>query len=495
MGILAAKWKSDAQRYALPLIFIAFVVGIPFGVGSSPMILRDGDVSWHIAAGRWIIEHRAIPRTDTFSFTAFGHPWIDTEWLAEIIYATSFNLFGYAGLAVVVAAAMIALNAMIFFYLQPRVSPFIIAVALLALDLLLSKFALARPHVLAWPLLAAWTIELLKAAEDGCPPKYRWLLLLTIWTNLHASFPLALPVAGMIGLDACIKYQWKHVREWMIFGLASVIALSLNANGVAGILQPFNISSLSMLPLIGEWRASTMTNSKIFYGVLLFGIGGLLWTRVRFPIGRLLLLLVMLALAFAHARHQSSFAILTTCIIPTLWRSQPLASKVPHWALVSALPFLIGRALFPLIPPENSANPWRMIAAVPTKLKSQPVLNEYTFGGPLILSGVKVYIDGRAEMYGDAFMTEYSRMSTDDFDAFERTVKRFSIQWVMLPWTEKFMLRGMVKSGAWCQIYRDKLGMIAVKKAGRSGDLCLIPARAVTEPDLANARSARPRRS
>jgi hypothetical protein len=128
----------------------------------------------------------------------------------------------------------------------------------------------------------------------------------------------------------------------------------------------------------------------------------------------------------------------------------------------------------PLTPPINGGNPRSLIAAIPEKLKSQPVFNEYTFGGPLILNGIKVYIDGRAEMYGDAYVTEYSHMTKDDFDAFERTVKRFDIQWVMLPWTLKYLLRELSKSGEWCQIYRDKLGMIAIKKAGPFGDLCSV---------------------
>jgi hypothetical protein len=147
---------------------------------------------------------------------------------------------------------------------------------------------------------------------------------------------------------------------------------------------------------------------------------------------------------------------------------------VPYWVLAGALPLLIGRALVPLTPPENNANPWRMIAAIPDRLRSQPVFNEYTFGGPLILSGIKPYIDGRAEMYGDQFVTDYSQMTKDDFDAFERTVERFSIQWVMLPWTERYLIRGLSKSGGWCPIYRDQLGMIAVNKGGAFGNLCPI---------------------
>ncbi len=114
-------------------------------------MLRDGDVSWHIAAGRWILQHRAIPTTDPFSYTVFGHPWVDTEWLAEIIYAPAYNLFGHSGSSIVVIAALIALNAAIFFYLQRRVSWIVIAITLVALDLELGRFA---PRTTARPILA-----------------------------------------------------------------------------------------------------------------------------------------------------------------------------------------------------------------------------------------------------------------------------------------------------------------------------------------------------
>ena len=35
------------------------------------------------------------------------------------------------------------------------------------------------------------------------------------------------------------------------------------------------------------------------------------------------------------------------------------------------------------------------------------MFNEYAFGGYLIFKGVKAYIDGRADMYGDAFVQQY----------------------------------------------------------------------------------------
>ena len=51
--------------------------------------------------------------------------------------------------------------------------------------------------------------------------------------------------------------------------------------------------------------------------------------------------------------------------------------------------------------------PVTALAHVPPQLLSQPVFNEYAFGGYLIFKGVKPYVDGRADMYGDAWVQEY----------------------------------------------------------------------------------------
>lgn len=49
------------------------------------------DLFWHLSAGRWIWAHLAAPRADSFTFTAFGSPWIDFEWaLQPLLYAIHF---------------------------------------------------------------------------------------------------------------------------------------------------------------------------------------------------------------------------------------------------------------------------------------------------------------------------------------------------------------------------------------------------------------------
>src|SRR5213595_115311 len=106
-----AKGGPEARSY-LPLLLAVLL--IPAVLGSSKTIFNDCDVSWHIATGQWILDHRAIPHTDPFSFTWAGKPWVPIEWLAEVIYASAYRLAGYGGIAALVTAALMALHAVVF---------------------------------------------------------------------------------------------------------------------------------------------------------------------------------------------------------------------------------------------------------------------------------------------------------------------------------------------------------------------------------------------
>ena len=58
------------------LLFAVFVLAVPPFVASNSDIFGDGDVSWHVAAGRSILDHGRIPTTDPFSFSMPGKAWV-----------------------------------------------------------------------------------------------------------------------------------------------------------------------------------------------------------------------------------------------------------------------------------------------------------------------------------------------------------------------------------------------------------------------------------
>jgi hypothetical protein len=65
------------------LLWISFILPIPLL-----------DFWWHLKMGEVIATTRSIPRTDIFSFTAAGHPFVAQNWLAELIFYWTYKIGG-----------------------------------------------------------------------------------------------------------------------------------------------------------------------------------------------------------------------------------------------------------------------------------------------------------------------------------------------------------------------------------------------------------------
>jgi hypothetical protein len=451
--------SDQGVRLNIPLL--AAVLLIPAVLGSSLTIFNDGDVSWHIATGQWILDHWAIPHTDPFSFTWFGKPWVPIEWLAEVIYASAYRVAGYAGVAALVTAALMALHAIVYLTASRWIRAALLPIV--AMDFVLVPMLLARPHLLTWPLLASWTLLMLRAREqDRAPPLYA-ALLMTLWANLHGGFVFGLAIAAAFGLEALVDSpdKGRAFRQWLVFGIACAVACMINGNGLEGVLHPLRFTHLQMLPLIDEWKPSTPVRTPFSFAVLAITLALIVWKRPRLPWMRWLLLGAMLSLALFQVRHQATLAILAAMILPQGFGAERRSADRPSGriAAIAAVLLVALRATMPLQPADNQANPWRLIAAVPPQLRSQPVLNGYSMGGPLILSGIRPYVDGRGDMYGDELVVAYAKIVHGDAVLFAEAVQRWNIRWVMLPNDSK-LIPVVQRTPGWRLVARDNVGVI-----------------------------------
>jgi hypothetical protein len=466
--------RPDSYGFLYKVLFAVFVVFLPPLLASKPGLFGDGDVSWHVAAGRWILENHAVPSTDPFSFTMAGQPWIAHEWLSEIIYASAFDFAGFAGLAAVVALAITALHWIVFTHLRTRVGPAAMLLSLIALDLVLARFMLARPHVLIWPLLALWTSLLLSYRDRGQVPPLWLALLVSVWTNFHGSFPIAWIVAASIALDALISARWSRpvLLGWLAFGIASVLAALLNANGLTQFLLPLTIMGMESVSVLGEWMPSTPSTSPLLYAVLLCTLAGLMVRGVKLKVGETLLLLFLLGWTFSQVRHQTWLAVVAALILAPRFAAMTEDVKLFHdarsrqlWlggALAVSISLLLLRLWIPLEPAYSRTTPKKLIAHVPAELRTKPVFNAYGFGGPLILAGIKPYIDGRADMYGDTFVLDFVDMTDGDTVKFEAAVRKYDIQWTMLQ-PNQGLVKRLDASPHWRRIYADEIGVIHLR--------------------------------
>src|ERR1700733_3526585 len=104
--VIRSGAKPFPVQAALPWLVGAGVYVLLLTLGLK--LLSDPDSCSHIAVGRWIMAHGAVPASDPFSFSMHGAPWITLEWVSQVIYAAVYGLSGWAGV-VVLAAASIAL--------------------------------------------------------------------------------------------------------------------------------------------------------------------------------------------------------------------------------------------------------------------------------------------------------------------------------------------------------------------------------------------------
>ena len=469
----------DPKRLERPGVDLALPGAIGFAVliylSFAGALFNDGDTSWHLAAGRWMLDRGAIPDADPFSFTHFGQAWTAHEWLAEIVMATAFGLGSWNALSLLFATSVAATLVIIGLEARRHANPpAAIAAIMLGVFIVLAPYVLARPHVLAWPLLAFWTILLLRAREADRAPPPAWALLMLVWANLHGSYLFGLVLILPFALEALIAGPRRKatIISWGTFALLSLVAAMATPHGFEGLLFPFKVSAMSSLPLIAEWQPTVPAENPAFELMLIGLIGFALFKGLRVPPVRLLLLALLLYMAFAHVRHQAVLA-----IVGSLLLLEPIARALGAESGASAKKAVTGsgvamlagllllawaiRLPFDRAPGDSASNPRTAIARVPPSLRSVPVLNGYGFGGPLILAGIRPHIDGRADLYGDAHMFDHQRMIDGDWAAFTATARRWRIGWTILPPRSALAAR-LDREPGWRRIYADEYTVIHV---------------------------------
>jgi hypothetical protein len=173
-------------------------------------------------------------------------------------------------------------------------------------------------------------------------------------------------------------------------------------------------------------------------------------------------------LAFTHARHQPLFAIISILLLARAGAAnagQDEAAPRPVLALLGIGLLLIAavRLTVPLHRFDSPTYPATAFAKLPPQLRGAPVLNNYSFGGPLILHGIAPFIDGRADMYGDAHTLRHQAMMRGDLEAVEEAHQRWGIGWTILS-PEEPLASALDGDPRWRRVYTDQAAVIHVRR-------------------------------
>ena len=470
--------SDDAAEARLSGLTLAGVAIFLFSLAAfSPAVLGDGDTWSHVATGEWILAHGGPPRADPFSYSMAGAPWTAHEWLAEVLLTLAYRFGGWSGVALLTGAA-VATAALIVGLTAARDLRGAALVAVVAIGLsLVTANLLARPHVLALPIAAAWSAALIAARDRNRAPQLGLAALMTAWANLHGGFIFGLALIGPFALEAVteapVGARLKAARGWATFALAALAAALINPYGVEALLLPFRLMSVENLSRISEWRPQDFSHIGTMELALLTLLGLTLTRPFAMPPIRAALIIALIAMALQHSRHQVLLGIIAPMLL-----ARPIAAAIGAGAigeerarvtrialavtLATALPIAGARLMAPVERTDGAAAPISALSAVPPELRRKPVLNGYAFGGYLIFMHVRPFIDARVELYGDRMLSLYDKLQSGDREVLETTLKRYGVAWTIFP-PESRAVAALDREPGWRRLYADATAIIHVR--------------------------------
>lgn len=474
--------KSTA-RWLLPFCVGAGAYLFCFFTGD--ILLQDSDSFWQIKVGQWIIDHHAVPYTDVYSLLHTGDSWISNAWLSQVMYAVVYDQFGWTGPVVLAALAIGMAIAVLVFLLDEYFEP-AHAVLLAMLALMLSfHHLLARPHVLALPVMVAWTGAMMSAADRRTYPSLLLLPLMGLWAGLHGGFVLGLalipPVALIAAWDIEPERRVALAARWALFASASVIASCCTPYGWNTLLAAARILELGqLLSVISEWLPADFSSLSLFELTLLGLIALGFYRGVVLSIPRILLLLLLVYMALTHVRSIDAFAFLTPLVLakPFATRKVPtdgIEVRVGEFWSLPHLPGLTAIVIAGCISAStlSYAKHHQFVfvrqqtpAAALDVLEqrgARRIFNANAFGGYMISRDIPPFIDGRAELYGEKFaMAYFNAVEGRRPDDLLRMLDEYRIDATLLM-PDSPAARIIDHAQGWQKLYADDVAVVHVR--------------------------------
>ncbi|HEY9277297.1 MAG TPA: hypothetical protein VIO87_03765 [Methylotenera sp.] len=495
----------NLRRFGFIVIFTVLFISI---------VLSDPDYFWHLSAGQYIWENKALPSTDVFSYTFAGKPWVLHEWLFEIILFGIYSLSGGLGVklftatfatATVLVAYAIAkrllgkpywaffLALILFFQMVPNISP--------------------RPQLITFLLFAVF-LRVLVDFKYFSEVNKLWLLpvLMVLWVNSHGGY-----VAGLVLVLLFVACEWlmlvllqqgdalqkQRLKKLTMIAMVTVAVTLLNPYFIDHWIYPFTVMNMDASQnLITEWRSPDFhTFHWKFFLLLVFGaLTAAIYSDKRPDFTEIILSVFFISSAFISIRHAPISVLGIVFLTSVTLGHVPFAKMFSfvkleqlamhyrrsvgkgkdlgkneflfNWILLAIT--LIGCLLY--YPVFHAKDEDKINKTVPVKavqfIKEAGIegraFSVYHYGGYLINQFYPeqlVFIDGRADLYGDKFIQEYLEI-VEARAGWKEKLEKHRIDYVIV--TRKSALVELLQMSAdFKLIYEDEVNAVLLKNDAR----------------------------
>ena len=463
----------------LVLLLFAFAVAASVGTATDP------DLWWHLRTGEVIVED-GIPRTDIFSYTVAGTDWITHEWGSQVLMWLLWSAGGSSALIVVFTALVGASFALAF--RTSRARP-LITVSMVVLAAFVARIATApRPQMFNLLFLAGLILMLERIRQQRLAPRWVWAAvpLIVVWANLHSGYLLGIVTLAVYAVGERLEARRDGGRPMAVeagrrlpaVAIASFVGAALNPSGLALWTYPLEtLRSDAMREYIQEWHSPDFHSTWFwpFALMLVVAVVAVVASPRRPGVTQMLLLAGTGLAGLQSMRHIPLFAIVAIPIVAeqievaldaqrVRTRTRPPLRSTAIAPLLAVLGMVVGVGG---VAAAISANDDAVAATYPvdavdailtSDLADARGYNAYGWGGYLIWRDIDVFIDGRADVYGDEFMRLHFQAEKLEAD-WREPLDTFDVDYVLLAPDAEF---GLVLDEAadWTEVYSDEVAVI-----------------------------------
>ncbi|HEY2749187.1 MAG TPA: hypothetical protein VGL86_31435, partial [Polyangia bacterium] len=236
--------------------------------------LADPDPWWHLATGRWIVAHRALPTVDPFSFTVAGAPWRAVDGLADLLMYGSWHAGGDVGLGVWTALCAFAMLVLLGLGLRALALSTATVVALVACVgvIVQGRYSMGRPMTLGAALLCATLYACTRTWRQRDRAVWALPAIVVAWAFVHSTVVLGLAVLVLFALAAAaVRHTaWRHFAGAAVVAIAAC-ALLPAARGRFAVAFGVEHASLAMA-LTREWARTSLGWRELWLPMLLAAV-------------------------------------------------------------------------------------------------------------------------------------------------------------------------------------------------------------------------------
>jgi len=547
---------SEMRRALVPGPIVRRIVPSPFDslvlttfFLSLMLPIYTETLGWRLITGKWSLQNLDVPRVNLFAFSAPGHPWVEHEWLSDVIFYLTLARLG-PGAGLMLRGLVLSMTVGIVYLILRRRGGVVPAVVL-ALWVMATLLLRLRFEPMMFPvLLLACCLLLLEH------PTWRWgrsLIGLPIvffaWANLHASFLVGLVLVAAHGLGEMQDFGRRRGDRSFILHLGAgglgllfcfwnpyysqLFAMGLEDFWQLVVSMPLRLQLLSWsylflaaFTVLGVWFIVTVAGREIRW-------------RLVFP------LLWLTPLAFLVPNVIGLWVIWAA--VTVMEHIQQLAERIQHerrgylekvggvsswlrtvadrFAMFSmfdrhlmrgpllALGLTIALAYLSIPPGTHLEIAGRQIQGlelqhliaedvpvtaieylVSAVFPGARVMTKSSWGGWVIWRGfpdLQVFMDSREAAYPLDVVDDYDRFA-DARLGWEEVLQRYHVDYLLWPAVE-FQPRALLATGTWMPLYQDEQAVVLASKHAREpGRVLFRRLRAGMDEDRGNREQSEP---